>query len=201
MEVSFLLTGKRYLMHIQATFIWFITCHFFSHGEPYQPSLVYTSRCSYVQISGELLVLCSASSTMYSRPKMTDGCDDQRKRSKLPSKDLKFKQMCLYIFKRRYMETHIKLFKKNVIWEANRFELRTCFQKSKLHPWQQSFTRPETVSKILPGAAIRSKRTGPKACPKEHCTALRMLLLQCTATNLETKSRKRMLDSWIIHGK
>lgn len=67
------------------------------------------------------------------------------------------------------MEIHIKLQpkkKKKVIWEANGFELRTCFQKSKLNPWQQYFTQPEPISMILPGDAIRSRKQGEKLAKK-----------------------------------
>lgn len=46
----------------------------------------------------------------------------------------------------------------------------------------------------------QKQKTGGKACQKEYCTALRMLLLLWTAANLEIKSRKRMLDSRILYG-
>jgi len=42
-----------------------------------------------MHIGGELLVLCSPSPTVYSRPKMTGSYDDHRKSSELSTKDLK----------------------------------------------------------------------------------------------------------------
>lgn len=93
-------SGKNYVNFLSPSWQWASDAHsshlhivhnlpLFPHGQQYQPSLVYTPTYSYMHLSGKLLVIYSASSTMQSRPKMADGYDDQRKSSELSIKDLK----------------------------------------------------------------------------------------------------------------
>lgn len=89
MEVSFLLAGNGHLMLIQATFIQLITCDFTLTESSINHLLSTFLETVNVHISGELLVLYSASSTVCSRPKITRCYDDQRKSPELSTKNMR----------------------------------------------------------------------------------------------------------------
>lgn len=167
MEVSFLLAGNGHLMYIQATFIQFITCYFSlmesSVNHPWS-TLLDTSTCTLVvnYWCYALPVQPHIQDLKWQVAMMIKG----RVLSYLLKTWKWIRHVCTYL-RRGVWKCILSYNKKKVIWEVDGFELRTCFHKSRLNRWQQSFTQPQSIPRILPGDAIRSRKQGEKL-PKKN---------------------------------